>query len=242
MKYRSLHLAACLLLSIGCANLFAAEKVLLTTQVWPPYQVYKGNNLEGTAVAIIKTILDKMGVSYEIRVYPWERAQFMVKTGAAQGFFLASKNAERDTYAIFSEVLFSQKWNWYLLQDSPLAPTDESFREKTCVLVRFGSNMRHWLTTNEYNIIGNFKNTEALIRALLSKRCEAMLANELVVNNKLQDMQISPDMFKTYLNRDKPLGVYWSKTFLSDNPEFIDEFNRLVKEHRINEGAFEPEE
>ena len=236
MKNSFLYMIAYVSLSIGCSNLYASEKILLTTQEWPPYQVYHDKILEGTAVLVVKELLEKMEVPYEIRVYPWERAQFMVKSGSAQGFFLASRNRKRDRYATLSEAIFSQKWNWYLLKNSPLNPTDESFKKATCVLVRFGSNMRHWLSANQYRITGSFKSTEALIKALLAKRCDAMLANELVINKAMKNMQLSPEIFKIYSNKDEPLGVYWSKEYLSENPSFLDSFNTLIKEYKVKQG------
>ncbi|KUI97336.1 hypothetical protein VRK_35250 [Vibrio sp. MEBiC08052] len=221
---------------MSCAKLYAAEKILLTTQIWPPYQVYHDHLLEGTAVIVVKNILEKMEVPYEIQVYPWERAQFMVKTGAAQGFFLASRNSKRDVYATFSTVIFPQKWNWYLLRNNSLNPADESFKENACILVRFGSNMQYWLSANRYKAIGSFKNTDALIKALLAKRCDAMLANELAINNYLENMGLSPEIFKIYPNMDKPLGVYWSNEYLSENPKFLETFNHFVEQYKTAEG------
>ncbi|WNJ97696.1 transporter substrate-binding domain-containing protein [Vibrio ruber] len=217
-------------------KLYAAEKILLTTQIWPPYQVYHDHLLEGTAVTVVKNILEKMDVPYEIKVYPWERAQVMVQAGAAQGFFLASKNSKRDAYATFSEAIFPQKWNWYLLRNNPLNPNDESFKENACILVRFGSNMQHWLHANHYKAVGSFKNTDALLKALLAKRCDAMLANELAINNYLQKESLPPEIFKIYPNLNKPLGVYWSNKYLAENPEFLERFNRFVKQYKAAEG------
>ncbi|MDW6094840.1 transporter substrate-binding domain-containing protein [Vibrio rhizosphaerae] len=222
----------CILSLIFCAKLYAAEKILLTTQIWPPYQVYHDNILDGPAVTVVKNILEKMEVPYEINVYPWERAQFMVKVGAAQGFFLASKNNKRDAYATFSEVIFPQKWNWYLLRGNPLNPTDESFKDKSCILVRFGSNMQYWLQANHYKAVGSFKNTDALVKALLAKRCDAILANELAINNYLEEHGLSSDIFEIYPNMDKPLGVYWSNQYLTENPDFLDKFNYFVRKYR----------
>lgn len=222
----------CLSLSINYSDASSAKKVLLTTQKWPPYQKYENNVLGGFAVQVVRCVLKKMEQPYEVRVFPWKRAQKMVEYGEAHGFFSASQNEIRDQYATISETIAEQKWNWYLLNESSLNPADASFKKKATVAAMHGSNMLTWINKSGYKVTGTPKDTEALIKTLLKKRYDAVLANELVVNEVLEEMKLSPERFHIYLNRNKPLGAYWSKKYLSENPKFLERFNRFIKECR----------
>jgi len=75
------------------------RKIIITTQEWKPYSYEKGNGeIGGIATEVIEKVLREMGIKYQIMIYPWARAQIMVKNGDADAFYAASKNAERDSY------------------------------------------------------------------------------------------------------------------------------------------------
>lgn len=232
MRTITLLIFICLSLSVNFSDASPTEKILLTTQVWSPYQTYENNVLDGFAVQVVRCVLEKMEQPHEIRVYPWKRAQKMVKAGEAHGFFSASQNQIRDKYATISENIAEQNWNWYLLKESSLSPMNASFKKEARVAAMLGSNMLTWINKNGYNVTGTLKDTEVLIKTLLLKRHDAVLANELVVEKVMEKMKLSPERFHIYLNRIKPLGVYWSKNILSENPKFLERFNRFIKECR----------
>ncbi len=110
------------------------SKIILTTQSVPPYVICnKNGKFDGYAAKVVRYALEKMGQPYEIRIFPWNRAQMMVKEDRADGFFPASQNNTRDEYAVISATIAEQKWNWYLLKSNPSDPADPSFKEKATV-------------------------------------------------------------------------------------------------------------
>ncbi|MCP3925847.1 MAG: transporter substrate-binding domain-containing protein [Desulfobacterales bacterium] len=232
MKKFIFLISALLLLLINTSTASSKMKIILTTQNWPPYQVYENEILTGSAVQVVKCVLRKMEQPYEIKVFPWKRAQRMVERGEAHGFFSASQNNIRNQYAKISYSIASQKWNWYLLKENPMNPADESFKKKASVTAMFGSNMLLWLKKNGYKILGHTRDTELLIKLLVHKRVDAILVNELVAKKVLEKNKINPDKFNVFLNMNKPLCVYWSKTFLSENPAFHNQFNKMIEECR----------
>lgn len=229
MRKITISIVICLSLLSKYTEAYSAEKILLTTQVWPPYQTYENKVVDGFAVQVVKCVLEKMRQPYEISVYPWKRAQKMVEVGKAHGFFSASRNQIRDQYATISESIAEQKWTWFVLKGSSFNPMQDSFKQEANVAAMLGSNMITWLYENGYKVLSTPKDTESLIKALLMKRYDAMLANELVVDKVLEQMKLSPEQFQIYLYKDKPLGVYWSKKFLSENPMFLERFNMNIK-------------
>jgi polar amino acid transport system substrate-binding protein len=223
---------------VGVCFALSEEKVILTTHNLYPYgsyppgekeKVIAGEAFEGVAVDRVRCILKKMDTPLEVQVVPWRRAQILVKRGDADGFFAASQNDSRDEFAVKTKAIADQKWNWYLLKDNPLSPQDQSFKEKASVGGFVGANMLKWMQEQNYNVTATPKNTEGLLKLLLARRVDAVMANNYVMQAHLQNYEVE-DQVKLYLNIDKPLFVYFSKEFLKSRPMFIEEFNHLISE------------
>lgn len=187
------------------------------------------DTFKGVAVDRVRCVFEKMATPLEIQVVPWRRAQLFVQRGLSDGFFAASQKDSRDEYAVKSAVIADQKWNWYLLKENPLSPRQQSFKEQATVGGFLGANMLEWMKEHNYNVTTTPKDTEGLLKMLLAKRVDAVMANNYVMKALLQKYEVE-DQVKIYLNKDKPLSVYFSKEFLSSRPMFIETFNSLIPE------------
>lgn len=203
----------------------SAETIKLTTQEWKPYQTVVNGQVEGTAVKAVKCVIEKMGHKAEITVLPWVRAQKDVADGAANGFFAASKSADRDAFAEMSAPFIPQVWRWYTAADKSVDVTSKT--AKAGVLA--GSSMEKWLDENGYTGTQKIQSTDALLKMLQSGRIEAILANEIVFKESLGAAGIAESAFKSTQHSDRPLGVYFGKTFLASHAGFMDGFNAQVK-------------
>lgn len=139
------------------------ESIILTTHNLCPYGSYPegaevkriaDRTFTGTAVDLVREVLEIMDIELTLIVVPWERAQQMVISGESDGFFAASQRDERDRFAVMSEIIADQNWNWYLLKNSPWIPDDPSFVTDAKVAGFVGSNMLKWMEDNEYRVIG----------------------------------------------------------------------------------------
>jgi polar amino acid transport system substrate-binding protein len=240
-RYRDNLLVAliCLTLNVGgeCFAL-SKEKVILTTHNLYPYgsysteyreEVIADETFKGVAVDRVRCVFKKLDIPLEVQVVPWTRAQVLVQRGLAEGFFAASQKGSRDAYAVKSSVIADQKWNWYLLKENPLSPQNQYFKKQATVGGFLGANMLEWMKEHNYNVTTMPKDTEGLLKMLLARRVDAVMANNYVMRALLQKYGVE-DQVKIYLNKDKPLSVYFSKEFLKSRPTFIEKFNNLVPE------------
>ncbi|MGE5476274.1 MAG: substrate-binding periplasmic protein [Bacteroidales bacterium] len=202
-----------------------AETIKLTTQDWKPYQSVTAGQVDGIAVKAVKCALGKMGHQAEITVLPWVRAQKDVADGAASGFFAASKSPDRDAFAEMSQPFIPQVWRWYTTSGSPVDVTAKTAK----VGVLAGSSMEKWLDENGYTSTQKTQNTDALVKMLQSNRIEAVLANEIVFKEAMAATATPDGAFKSTQHSDRPLGVYFSKSFLAAHPGFLDAFNAQAK-------------
>ena len=233
-------LLACLIFAGGTGDGFALseEKVILTTHNLYPYGSYPPGEKEmviadetfkGVAVDRVRCVLKKMDTPLEVQVVPWRRAQLLVKRGNADGFFAASQNESRDEFAVKTMSIADQQWNWYLLKENSLSPRDQSFKEKASVGGFVGANMLKWMQEQNYKVTATPNDTEGLLKILLARRVDAVMANNYVMQALLQNYGVE-DQVKIYLNVDKPLFVYFSKEFIKSRPMFIEKFNNLIPE------------
>lgn len=217
--------AVALSLSLACAALpAAAETIRLNTQDWKPYQTLNNGQPEGIAVKAVKCIIEKMGHKADIAVLPWMRAQKEVADGAAAGFFAASKSADRDAYADMSQAFIPQVWRWYSLSDKSVDVGAKSAK----VGVLAGSSMEKWLDENGYTGTQKIQSTEALVKMLQTGRIDAVLGNEIVFKEALATVGAAESAFKATPHSDRPLGVYFGRTFLASHPGFLDAFNAQI--------------
>lgn len=220
------------------ANIYSKEKkdimIKINTQEWEPYNFkLEDGSVGGIATEIIEKVLNEMEVNYHIEVYPWARAQAMVKNGEADAFYTASRNSERDSYAVISDTIAPQKWYWYLQEDSKFDPSDTYFLHNASVAALFGSNMFHYLENNGYKINGNAYSMDVLVKMLNGKKIDAILVNDDVAIEYFKINKILYKKYKKVLFIDKPLGIYFSKKFLKENEGFLEEFNILLKKYTV---------
>ena len=222
---RPIMAAAILSLAIGASTAASAETIRLNTQDWKPYQTVVNGQPEGIAVKAVKCIVEKMGHKADMVVLPWTRAQKEVAEGAAAGFFAASKSPDRDAFAEMSQPFIPQVWRWYSLADKSVDVSAKT----TKMGVLAGSSMEKWLDENAYAATQKLQNTDALVKMLQTGRVEAVLANEIVFKEALVAGGVAEASFKATQHSDRPLGVYFGKSFLASHPGFLDAFNGQIK-------------
>ncbi|MFV0347079.1 MAG: substrate-binding periplasmic protein, partial [Halodesulfovibrio sp.] len=91
----------------------AAESLTFVVPEYPPHSFAdpaSPHGASGLSVDIVSTALDKMGVSYTIKVYPWARSLYLVEQGLVDGVFNLYKTEERQQALDYcSEVLFAEQ-------------------------------------------------------------------------------------------------------------------------------------
>lgn len=223
---KSWILSLCLAwVTVGLA--YAQPTIELVTQPQVPY-VYvdaKGKPTGGIALETVACSMQGMGLSFSIRSVAWARAQRQVDMGKAAGFFPASRNTERDQWAVFAGPIAPQEWRWYLRRDNPMQPMDPSFKAGAMVTAYHGSNMASWLTANHYRVLDNPLSHDQLLGVLLNKRVDAVLAANISMEELIHKAGAAGKV-RSVMLANRPLGIYFSKQFLATQPkDFVERFN-----------------
>lgn len=220
----------CVLLFVFSQTISAfPNQVKLSTKIWPPYHYYDQNNqLTGTSVKVLECSFKRLNIKLDIEVVPWSRAQQHTKLGVSDGFFSASWNASRDQYATRSIDIASQKWVWFTLKSKNMDPSSVQFKQTAKVVGTRGSNIVHWLRKNNYIISAETTGLDNMVNMVLKGRVDAFMENELVAERSLKGSNEMAKLNKS-IARSMPVGVYFNHTFLSQYPQFLNDFNRAVK-------------
>ena len=216
-----------LLTMIFLGVLFASQRLVamdirLATQPAGSTLTIKGEPYINCAMA-------KLNQSFTINYMPWKRAQSDTKLGHADGFFMASQNKDRDAYATLSDPIFVIKWLYITTKARHISPQDSDFFSKVFA-ANLGSARHSWLVNQSHNGIIN-KDISAppdpasLLKMLLVGRVDVALMNSTEFNENVKILGIDTNQLNTYVEREKPVGLYFSKAFNLDNPKFLNRFN-----------------
>jgi len=208
------------------------DVVVLGTKVqWKPYHIDTIDGADGIAVRAFSCIMARLNQPYIIRKMPWKRVQYETKQGKLDGFFSASQNSERDSYATLSKVFLPQKRSFYFLKEhNPKISTDVSQWNKELFFgARAGSNALKSLLKNGFKMTIQPQTEYQLLKLLDMKRVDAVLENNLVFESLLKrENRLLTDFHKVLLE-EKNMGAYFSHSYLQKHPTFMAKFNDNVE-------------
>jgi polar amino acid transport system substrate-binding protein len=102
----------CSLIFPFSANSF--DVVKLSEDPWPPFTYGEDIPTGGIAVEFTHEIFTRLGVDYEIRLYPWERCLHQMRKGKRDGVILSGINEERKLYMVFTDLIMEDRdLIWY---------------------------------------------------------------------------------------------------------------------------------
>jgi len=214
------------LLNVG----IAFSEIRFAVPDFPPYMLEKGGRVQGLGVDAVSKIMKEINTPYSMTISNYGRAVQEVKSGKADGFFLATKNAERDAIAVLSDTVMLNRWCWFLPAGSTFDPKSPSFKEKAKIGTQLNSNTHKWLTDKGYKVIGTPAHAEQLPNLLLkANNVDAVFLAEAVFTDAAQKSGFSDEKYKVVLQEEKPFGIYISKTYLANNPGFMEKLNGAIK-------------
>lgn len=196
-----------------------AMPISLLTQQQAPYAMQGADGThDGLALQVVRCAFDRLGSGSDIHFVAWNRAQRRVEAGEADGYFPASRNAQRDAQAHWFGPVAPQQWRWYLRRESRFDPQAAGFREHARVGAYAGSNMLVWLETHHYQITVSPPEHDQMLDVLLAGRADAVLAANLAMD-RLIAQRGAANLVRSQLAQDKPLGLYLSHAFLTRQGE-----------------------
>lgn len=211
---------------MGSSYSYSGDDMHFFLPDFPPYTTIDaaGHNI-GIGLDKVTPILDSIGVKYTIRIGSNHgRALAELRNGRSDGFFMASRNDERDKYAVFSESVMTNRWVWVVLKNKN-GSSSPTIYSGYIVASLLNTNTNKWLEKSGFKMTRPAEKIESLIRRLDTQEIDAVLVAEKVFHHHFKG---NPN-YKTILQEEKKFGIYISKAFLKQHPLFMGKLNGAIR-------------
>jgi len=203
------------------------EDIIFGVPNFKPFTYSENGQLKGDAIIKVKEALEQVDVSYRIEQYETYTALIKaLKGNDIQGFFLATKNPERDKYARFSKAVDYNNWAWFYPKGKGISFKSSEFKHSAVIGTVQKTNTYRWLVRQGYQAIGEKR--ENLPSLLISGSLSAVFMAEKVFEDACKDQNINPDLFNKKIEQQRDFGIYISKQYLLNQPDFLDNLNQYI--------------
>ncbi len=202
----------------------AFQPMVLGVPNFKPYTFQEHNKLAGSAIAPVSLALKDSQVKFTLRLYDnYSLLLKALRKDEIQGFFLASKNLERDKYAVFSKPVTFNNWSWFVLNKSDVDVRDRDFKINSKVATVGKTNTYRWLTRSGYQVLSS--DIKQLPNLLITNQVDAVFVAQAVFESRVQSLAIHPKTFVKTVEVKKPFSIYISKYYLQSNEGFMKVLN-----------------
>lgn len=230
----ALNLVVCILLLAWINQLVAeplenAQTMRIMVPVYPPYTYQKNNQWQGVAFTRAIETLNQAKISYSLLPASNYGAAFKkLKNHQADAVLIASENAERNQYAIFTAPIFCVTWNWYINRKVKYTPDQAGFKLKHKVASAYESNHYFWLNKHNFAAEG-IKKLDNIAKMLAANRIDAILASQLVFEETARKSQIELSQFNIVYHSNHPAGMYIDKKYAVQHAASIEQLNQYIR-------------
>ncbi|MDM8552229.1 transporter substrate-binding domain-containing protein [Desulfobacterales bacterium HSG2] len=226
-------------LCILTATQGTASELKLATQDFAPFSYKVDGKVSGPAAEIIRLVCDKADVTCSLSIFPWRRAQMMIKAGKIHGIFLIGRNREREKWLRFSLPILKTEYGFFTHDDNPLQFKQTKDISDYTVGVYGPSNTSRSLEKIR-DEIGELKidmrpDDEPGFRKLAYKRVDAVYSNRDVGHAMIKKLNLKGIR---YAGSHKNLKYYIGFSKQYTDGKTVDKFNSAFRE-LYKEGAIQ---
>ena len=177
-----------------------AEKIVVYSAVYPPYQIDRNGKLTGINTQIVRAIFQHSDVPFEIKYVPWSRAQKYVGDDSQRNsaIYCLGRNEQREQKYKWVGVYFYQKISFLTLKKSGVRISDlDDVKKYVTGLVR-GDIITQQLMSQGY--IGKYEivHDDILnIKKLFKKRVQTIVTSELAAKYIAKENGFDPNQIES---------------------------------------------
>jgi polar amino acid transport system substrate-binding protein len=118
----------------------AADRIRFVTLEFAPFVYGENQQVTGPGRDIIDAVCARAKIECSYDIYPWRRAQELMKTGDADGMMVIGRNKKREAWIRFSPPHFRTEYGVFVRADNAMNYTDISQLEGNRIGVFAPSN------------------------------------------------------------------------------------------------------
>ena len=198
---RNLYQFSTFLVALFClSGISFAEKIIVFSAVYPPYQMVQNGKRTGINTEIVKAIFHYSGIPFEIKYVPWSRAQKIVGDNSLKNaaIYCLGRNKYRESQYKWVGVYYHQKISFLALKNSGIKINDLDDVKKYMIGLVRGDLMTQQLMADGY--IGKYEivSDDILnIRKLFKKRVQTIVTSALAAKYIAKENGLDPDQIES---------------------------------------------
>ena len=165
---------------------------------YPPYYFNEKGNIKGAAVEILEHLAKQLNHTIHYEQYPWSRMQYYLQKGKIDMLLVYLKTPERAYYTAFpSTPIFYETYYFYALADAPTSFNGD-LHSITGLNVGEVRGYSYGKEYDDFTLINRFQvgSEGQLIRMLLKKRVDLIIADQAVIDDHLKQLNIEDKIQK----------------------------------------------
>jgi polar amino acid transport system substrate-binding protein len=195
-----LHLLIALVALFCLPESSFAERIVVYSALYPPYQIDDDGKLTGVNTEIVKVIFHNSGIPFEIQYVPWARAQKIVGDESLENtaIYCLGRNEQREHQYKWVGVYFRQKVSFLTLKDSGVRINGPDDAEKYVTGLVRGDIMTDQLISQGY--IGKYEivHDDILnIRKLFKKRVQTIVTSVVAAKYIAKESGLDPTQIES---------------------------------------------
>lgn len=214
-----------------------SSNLKLYTEELPPLSFTDPNtgDVDGLGVAIVREIMNRLGIDIEIQVVPWARGYSSLQIYPKVGLFTVARIPERELLGVkWVGSLFSKKESFYIRKDSGVRIESlEDARKLKAIGTLRGSFSEQVLVSEGFTNLAPVRSPDLNVRKIMLSRIDAFLTSDLSIGELARATGYSISEFEkqyTFLEVDNYL------CFSADVPDGYVELWQSALDQMIEEG------
>ena len=212
----------------------ANESIKLAADTWLPYENIKNEEAPGFSTEVVTNVLNKMGVKWDLREYPWARAMKEVFEGNRDALFSAFWTEERARYCYYpKEPLAKEKWLFFVRRKDTRRLSFTSYDEikdrRVGVLRGAALSEEFWEFVKKHRNYEEVATDDLNFKKLLAGRVDYVVDSYSNGVELAKQMGISDqiDFLRSPVIAEDDLYLIFSKKSVS--PTFVDAFSEGLR-------------
>ncbi len=172
------------------SSLIYAQELSVVTEDLPPYNYEQQGEIVGFGTEVVKATLEKAGIKFKIRIFPWARAYRMALNEKNTLIYTMVRNKERERlFRWVGPFAPRQSANIYKLKERTDIIVNSLNEAKKYELGLVRDDATHLFFKNHgFKRINLVVSEEQNIKMLFRKRMELIAGNELVTAYKMKQI------------------------------------------------------
>lgn len=205
----------------------AQEPMRLGVPQLKPFTYLENNTLKGTAIKPIEQALNASGIKYTfIYIENYSLLLKAVRKGSIDGFFIGTKNIERDRYAEFSKPILVDHYSWFTLNDAPYEADSRELKLKGKIGAVTKTNSYRLSIRRGFQVYG--QPSELLAEQFINGTLDAVFATEGPFTYQLDALNFPKELYNIKQESERPFAMYISKKYLNQFPDTLKKINQHI--------------